>query len=105
VTGVQDATSSFDCREPGCTAEVKTNKGLGGYCPRHRPKQAPRTGDITNGGGLAGKLDALKKLARDADRAEARARKLTQDALAAKKLSDGLRAEFGRLMRELSETA
>lgn len=65
------------CRADGCMTPVAGTRGLGAYCPEHRSKRArtapgPKT--------LAEKLDDLKGLARDADRLEAKAKKLRQAA-------------------------
>jgi len=78
------------CHTAGCENRVNGTRGRAAYCPEHRGAQT-----------LAEKLEALKGLAREADKLEAKARKLRQQAdraaTAAGEKRDELKLKLGAL--------
>lgn len=117
LASAQDATASYDCKVYGCPNTARANRGKFAYlCDQHieearepngngkdtEPPRAPTplpTRDRAKS--IAEQLKALGKLAKNVDAAEARARRLTEQALAAKRDAETKRAEFRRVGREL----
>jgi hypothetical protein len=51
LTDVQDATSSYDCKVPGCNGEARANRGPNAYlCPAHIRDRPPASGAPRLGG-------------------------------------------------------
>jgi hypothetical protein len=82
AVSAQDATRTHFCKQPGCTNEAKADRGPSSYCDRHRAARAAlreANGTATHVAALA----SLAKLAKQCDRAVAKAtkaRKLATDA-------------------------
>lgn len=95
--------ATYDCKTPGCTRESRSSVGRHAYC---KPCQEQRAKNITTsaptGTTLVAKLDGMKALAKQADAADAKARKLTRQALDAKAKGDALRQQFAAAMREMA---
>lgn len=104
ATPAADLTKTYDCKTPGCTREARSSVGRHAYCKPCQAQRGSTVSHIAPQNTLVAKLDALKKLAKRADQADAKARKLPT-ALAAKAQADGLRREFAQLMREMGEAA
>jgi len=94
MTDAHTATLTHYCKYPSCTREVSSPVGRYSYCEEHRGQAAPRTATKRKLSGLAAELRSLTALAKSADAAEAKARKLTEKALAAKRDADMKREEF-----------
>lgn len=106
MTDSNDAAKTYDCKQPGCTQPSRSQYGRYSYCDEHREQRAAerkRLGVAKPAAGetFVGRVGRLKTLAAEVDRAEAKARKLTTDALAAKELRDRKEQEFQTLAREL----
>jgi hypothetical protein len=97
-------TTTHDCKTPGCVRESRSSVGRHAYCKpcqEQRAKVAP----TTTGATLVEKLEGMKSLARQADAAEAKAKKLTRQALDAKAKADALRQQVAAAMREIAGTS
>jgi hypothetical protein len=88
-----EATQTYDCKFPNCTREVKSRYGRYSYCDVHRGKAALAK-SVAAGDSVEKRLHALAGQARGVDRAKARASKLTEQALAAKREADELERAF-----------
>lgn len=98
-----DVGRSFDCKTPGCDGVAKSDRGPYCYCDRCRSRRGMSTGinAVADPSSLLGKLNRMRTLARQADRARTKAEKLTREALAAKREADRLSGEFQTLAREM----
>lgn len=103
---MSDVTAHFEhtrnCRVANCPNEAKTANGIYAYlCDEHisaKKRDSNRAAPSTDG--LAGSLTELRRLARQADRLTATAKKLTEQALAAKANAERTTTEYRRLLRE-----
>jgi hypothetical protein len=98
---MNDPMATYICHFPSCTTEVKSGRGSGAYCPEHRGKRASN-GAARTSNGLVGQLDALKAIARQADKLEAKATRLRAEADKAAFAAGEKRDEFAERMRSLS---
>lgn len=106
----QTATASYDCKFPGCTNEASSPVGRYSYCRAHQDRaargQAPLTvakipAGRSSGTSVVQTIHDLASLAREVDKAHAKATKLTEQALAAKREADSKAAEFRAEARRL----
>lgn len=105
--------ATYDCKSPNCTGTARSRVGRYSYCDDCQHRRGTRlpdgrpTSQITKreGGTLVEKLDSMKALARQADAADAKARKLTKQALEAKAKADALRQQVAAAMREIAGSA
>lgn len=105
----QDAATTHFCKFLSCTNEASSNVGRYSYCSEHRDRAArglttdtkPSNGKPTNGKptSVAARISGLAKEARQVDAARARATKLTEQALAAKRDADALQQAFDEKLR------
>jgi hypothetical protein len=101
---------SYDCQAFGCTNTARSQRGPWAYCDEHRGKEVekkPRKREqyrdmLDPGASFSDKLHHLRNLARNADRARAKARRATIDALAAKQSADETAAAFYAACRQLA---
>jgi hypothetical protein len=108
---VATLTTSYDCKQPGCTKEARSPVGRYSYCDYHRSQreaQQERTGvpaslarKPAKGSTFAEKVTELQRAAKLADRAKAAAVKATALALEAKNEADARERAFRELAREL----
>jgi hypothetical protein len=111
VVPLEETAFSYDCKAVGCTNTARSQRGPWAYCDEHRGKEVekkPREREayrhfLDPGASFSDKLHALRNLARNADRARARARKATVEALAAKEQADETAAAFRTACRAIAE--
>lgn len=118
-----EATTSYDCRVPGCTGESKLNRGLYAYlCDDHRRQKVDREREARSSGAprearapaassgvsfeqVAKQLVPLgRKVDRAyvaADRAKAACKPTLEKAQTAKTAAEAVRAEFFAAVRAL----
>lgn len=108
---IQTATSSVSCKVANCTQDAVARKGIyAGLCSTHidarrraeasgQSQRPPRAASVMDG--LAEKVKRLQKVGKDVDRLRARAKKLTEEALVAKRRADEAEREFHALARDL----
>lgn len=106
----QVATVTHYCKFPSCTNEARSSVGRYAYCSEHQDRAArglpsadspkpARTSEVT----LAAKIASLASEARKVDAAFAKAKKLAERALAAKKDADELQRELQQKLTEASQ--
>lgn len=112
VVPLEEVAYSYDCKAYGCTKSARSQRGPWAYCDEHRgvqgiekkPRRREQYRDFLDPeASFSEKLHGLRNLARNADRARARARKAAVDALAAKRLSDEAAGAFYAACRKLAE--
>ena len=95
-----DATATHYCKFPSCTNEARSSVGRYSYCDDHQGMGAAKRTAAANGGGtVEQRIKSLAALARDVDKAKARAKKLTEDALNAKTAAEEKERDFQRQAR------
>lgn len=116
MTTAHDATSSFDCKTPGCTGEARSNRGKYAYLCDHcirtkkadepAPQPRPRATTPTESFEQAAKqlVPIGKKVDRAfaaADRAKEACKPAIQRAQAAKEHAEQIKREFFDAVRAL----
>lgn len=103
TTTEDDLMSDHTCKLPGCDNPARSSVGRYSYCDEHQGMGGvARNGSSANGGGtVEARIKSLAALARDVDRAKAKAAKLTQDALKAKHDAEEKERQFQRQAREV----
>lgn len=103
----QAAAKTHYCKFPNCTNEARSSVGRYAYCEEHRDRaarglDAPTNQPVaaSNGTTVAARIAALAADARKVDKAKARAKKLAENALAAKRHADQLQTAFEAKLRE-----
>lgn len=97
----QQAVRTHFCKQPGCTNEARGTIGRNAYCTEHQesaPRRGPRPAPA---GSMAKRLAELQKLAKEADRWQARAETLARDAQSAIRVAAEKRREFARAVAVL----
>lgn len=95
-----EASQTHDCKFPNCPNEARSAVGRYAYCDDHRDRSArglPESNGkplATRAVTLAASIAALAREAKAVDVARAKAAKLTEKALAAKRHADKLESEF-----------
>lgn len=100
TTAVNDLM--YACKTPGCEGRARSNRGQHCYCT---DCQATRRASRNGGGQTLAALESLKGKAKKVDQMTAKAKSLTEKALAAKREADALREEFQRELGALSGQA
>lgn len=100
----EDAMTTYNCKLPGCTNEARSRVGRYSYCADHQGRGGASKKASANGT-VEGQIRSLATLARNVDKARAKAKKLTEDALRAKQTADEMAASFRDQARELLEEA
>jgi hypothetical protein len=97
-----EAVQTYDCKQPGCTNEARSRVGRYSYCPEHQGQgsKASRRFDI-NSATVEQKIKSLASQARAVDKAKAKARHLTEQALQARADADEQERAFQEQAREL----
>jgi hypothetical protein len=114
IHGAAELGTTYDCKVAGCTGSTRVAMGPYAYlCDEHaeaakkrrRPQGYGDTASVARrlpvNPTLADKVKTLDRAARSADKSRSAARKLTEQALAAKAKADEAELEFRQLVRDL----
>lgn len=96
-----EATAAYDCKFPGCTNEARSRVGRYSYCAEHQGKGKRAVTYAKGVGSVEQRIKSLATLAREVDRAKAKAKRLAENALTARDDAAAKEREFQQLAREV----
>lgn len=100
----QTIGTTHDCKTPGCEGTAKSAVGLYSYCDdcrRERAAAKPASNGNGHGSDLSARIAALSSLAKQVDRAKAKAEKAQKAANEAGRTADRLAADFKKAASEV----